>query len=270
MRARHSPLLVAAVALLGATAPAAPAVASAEPAAARDWRRPVDGPVLRLFSMGSDRFAGGQHRGVDLAAQPGTPVRASCGGRVSFAGRVPRGGLSVSVRCGRLVATYQHLGAARVRRGQSVAPGTWIGRAGSARPHPHVHLGARDRLTGAYVDPLTLLAGAPRALPPPPAGARRAPPPGPAVPGPAPLGPAPLARGPGRAAPAPARGTRRPLRSGRPPAAPWPPPATSADRLPWPVWLGLALLGLGTPLGRLVQVRARCRRGAAPQPRAAS
>src|SRR5918997_2595990 len=144
-------------------------------AAARAWQRPVDGPLLRPFSVGPDRFAAGQHRGVDLAAAPATRVRAACGGRVGFAGRVPRGGLTVSVRCGRLIATLQHLGAIGVRRGQLVRPGALIGWAGSARARPHVHLGARVAATGAYVDPLDLLAGAPRAVPPP-AAVRRPPP----------------------------------------------------------------------------------------------
>src|SRR5918997_748938 len=61
-------------------------------AAARAWQRPVDGPLLRPFSVGPDRFAAGQHRGVDLAAAPATRVRAACGGRGGFAGRAPRGG----------------------------------------------------------------------------------------------------------------------------------------------------------------------------------
>ena len=39
----------------------------AAPAAAA-WTWPVAGPVLRPFSFGSDPYAGGQHRGVDIGA----------------------------------------------------------------------------------------------------------------------------------------------------------------------------------------------------------
>src|SRR5918997_6330506 len=95
-------------------------------AVARGWERPVEGAVLRPFSVVLDRFAAGQHRGVDLAAPPGARVRAACGGRVRFAGRLPRGGRTVSVRCGRLVASYQHLGVVVVRRGEAVAAGARI------------------------------------------------------------------------------------------------------------------------------------------------
>jgi hypothetical protein len=258
--------------------------AGAAGATARGWQRPVDGPVLRPFSLGPDRFAAGQHRGVDLAAAPATRVRAACGGRVGFAGRVPRGGLTVSVRCGRLIATLQHLGAIVVRRGQLVRPGALIGRAGSARARPHVHLGARVAATGAYVDPLDLLAGAPRAVPPPLPAARRPPP----------LRSPPVSRPPLRVRPVPV--TRSPLRVrpvpvSRPPLRVRPvrvvarrdpralarelpgtikaPPAPTA-RMPWPVWLGLALVGLGLPLGGLVRVRARRRRPALAAARAAS
>jgi murein DD-endopeptidase MepM/ murein hydrolase activator NlpD len=224
-------------------------------AAGDGWQRPVDGPVLRVFSVGPDRFAAGQHRGVDLSAPPGAVVRAACGGRVSFAGRVPRGGRTVSVRCGRLVATYQHLGSVAVGRGQVVVAGSRIGWAGSARPLPHVHLGARDRASGMYVDPLALFADGPPGGPPPlPVGRR-----------PLPLGPAPVAR--------PARVPRpivQPLPA-RPLPAAMPAPDPRGARLPWPVWVGLGLVCLGVPLGGVVRGRARRRaRAAAPVAQVAS
>jgi murein DD-endopeptidase MepM/ murein hydrolase activator NlpD len=233
----------AVVALLGLAPPAAAA-------APGGWERPLDGPVLRRFAISPDRFAAGQHRGIDLGAPPGARVLAACGGRVTFAGRVPRGGRTVSVRCGTLVATYQHLGAVAVRCGQIVLPGARIGRVGRARPRPHVHLGARVAATDAYVDPRGLFAGAPRAVPPPVAVQRPA--------RPLPLGPSPEARRP----------LARPwvLPTARPAATP---ARAGAHRLPWPVWLGLALFGLGLPLGGTVTVRRR-RRTAAPVPRTAS
>jgi len=236
------------VTLLGPVASAVSVAAGPASAASAAWERPIDGPVLRPFAVGPDRFAAGQHRGIDLGALPGFHVLAACGGRVTFAGRVPHGGRTVSVRCGALVATYQHLGAVTVRRGEIVLPGARIGRAGRARPRPHVHLGARDAATGAYVDPLGLFAGGPRAVPPPVPVQRRPPP----------LGPAPAARRP----------LARPyaLRGARP--APIP-PRDGTHRLPWPVWLGLALAGLGLPLGGAVTVRRR-RQAPAPIPQTAS
>jgi murein DD-endopeptidase MepM/ murein hydrolase activator NlpD len=219
-------------------------------ARAASWQRPVPGPVVRGFAVSADRFAAGQHRGVDLAAPLGAPVHAACGGRVRFAGRVPGGGLTVSVGCGSLVATYQHLGALAVRRGQLLAPGGAVGSAGrSGRPRgrrPYLHLGAREAASGRYLDPLTLLGAAPRTAPPVASAPRR----------PVPLGPAPR--------PASRRPAPRPV----PQAFVEPlvePRMAPAPGLPLLVWIGLAAFGLGLPLGGLVRVRRR-RRGMSGPP----
>jgi hypothetical protein len=176
----------------------------AVPAAhAGSWQRPVEGPVLRAFTLGADPYARGQHRGMDLGAPPGSQVRSACAGRVGFAGRVPGGGRTVSVHCGAMIATYQQLGTIVVRVGQRIAPAAPVGLIGrSSDPRtrrPHLHLGARQAATGRYVDPLTLLRGAPPVAPLlPPAGSTRprfALPrrePVPTLPRPAPLGPAPV------------------------------------------------------------------------------
>jgi hypothetical protein len=46
-------------------------VALAAPATAGAWTWPTDGPVLRPFSLGSDPYAGGQHRGIDIGGDVG-------------------------------------------------------------------------------------------------------------------------------------------------------------------------------------------------------
>jgi murein DD-endopeptidase MepM/ murein hydrolase activator NlpD len=244
--------------LLVQGAPAARAVA---------WQRPVHGPVLRAFALGADPYARGQHRGVDLGAPPGSPVRSACAGRVSFAGRVPRGGRTVSIRCGEIVATYGQLGSIAVRRGQDLAPTATlgaVGRSGDPRDRrPHVHLGAREAATGRYIDPLTLLRGGHPALPllPPPA-ARARPRPG------VPLGPAPQPV-PSRELPRPLRPAPAPATQGsdaRDPSAPAAAPASR--RVPWTVWVGLVWVGLALPFTGFVRMRRR-RRAAAPLTRTA-
>jgi Peptidase family M23 len=220
--------------LLAQGAPAAHAVA---------WQRPVDGPVLRAFALGANPYAGGQHRGVDLGAPPGSPVHSACAGRVSFAGLVPRGGRTVSVRCGEIVATYGQLGSIAVRRGQDVAPAATLGAVGrSGDPldrNPHVHLGARDAATGRYIDPLGLLRGAHPAVPPLPPGARARP--RPAVP----LGPAPDPA-PSRELPHDVPLGRVPA-PGRPRALPSRPVRGPASARALPLSLGSALSHLSSP-----------------------
>ena len=145
------------------------------------------------------------------------------------------------MRCGALVATYQHLGDVAVRRGQRLLPGAPLGTVGRARPAPHVHLGVRVAASGAYVDPLTLLGGPPPSEVPllPVARPRSLP---------RPLGPAPPR--------APVRPIVVPV--ARPAAVPR---SVGADRLPWPVWLGVGLVALGLPLGGGLVVARRRRAG---------
>ena len=65
--------------------------------AALAWSWPTDGRVLRPFAFGENPYAAGLHRGVDVAGDPGTSVRAPTGGTVAFAGTVPGGGRSVTI-----------------------------------------------------------------------------------------------------------------------------------------------------------------------------
>ena len=65
--------------------------------AAQAWAWPADGEILRAFSVGDDPYAGGQHRGVDLALGDATSVRAPAAGEVTFAGTVPTHGRTVTI-----------------------------------------------------------------------------------------------------------------------------------------------------------------------------
>jgi hypothetical protein len=190
------------------------------PPAEAAWRWPLRGEVRRPFAVTAARpYDAGQHRGVDLAARPGSVVRSACAGRVRFAGRIASSGV-VSVRCGALVATYLELGAVHAVRGRRVGAGARLGAVG---PAAHLHLGAREARSGRYVDPLTLLR-TPR--------------------GPT-LGPAPDVAPPARAPRAPA-----------PRVAPVTGPEPAG--VPVVVWVGLALVAAGLPIGGLL-VRQRSR-----------
>ena len=122
------------------------------------WAWPVDGPVLRPFVLGDDPYAGGQHRGVDIGAPAGTPVRAPAAGTVSFAGTVPTGGKTITIRTADGYAvTLQRLGSTSVPRGLAVDEGDVVGSVGQAA-EPYVYLGVRKaEEPDGYVDPLGLL-----------------------------------------------------------------------------------------------------------------
>src|SRR5438093_8774325 len=137
------------------------ALAVAPPALGWSW--PVTGPVLVPFSLGSDPYAAGQHRGIDIGAATGTPVVAPAAGTVSFAGSVPQGGRTVTIQTpDGYSVTLVHLGSYSVRRGDSVDEGEIVGSVGpSGVPElaqPYVYLGVRFTADpNGYVDPLLLL-----------------------------------------------------------------------------------------------------------------
>jgi murein DD-endopeptidase MepM/ murein hydrolase activator NlpD len=200
-------------------------------AGATGWRWPLRGPVVGAFHVYPGApFARGQRRGIDVSARPGAVVRAACPGRVTFTGALPHRGLGVTVRCGRMVATYLGLGRLATRAGSRVAGGDALGTLGATG---RLRLGVRrasDRR--GYVDPLLLLADG---VPPLPH-----------------LGPAP--RAPRRRPLPPTRPAPRPIAPARPPA---PGSATAAHRLPWPAYPALALVASALPLGGLLHRRRR-------------
>ncbi|MEU6887602.1 M23 family metallopeptidase [Streptomyces viridosporus] len=144
------------------------------PAVGRAWPVGARPRVLRGWEPPATVYGRG-HRGVDLAAAPGAPVRAVAAGRVSFAGRVA-GRSVVSVELAGtgdppLRTTYEPVRAS-VDEGDEVAAGAVVGAVEPTGSHcsaPCVHWGL---LRGdAYLDPLTLLPpwllhrGPPRLLP---------------------------------------------------------------------------------------------------------
>ncbi|WP_405822684.1 M23 family metallopeptidase [Streptomyces sp. NBC_01390] len=137
------------------TADAAPA-----PSIARAWPVGIRPLVLRAWEPPPSPYARG-HRGVDLAAAPGAPVRAVAAGRVHFAGRVAgRGVVSVQLSgtgAPPLRTTYEPVTAA-VEQGAEVTAGEVVGTVEVDSGHcatTCVHWGL---LRGdQYLDPLTLL-----------------------------------------------------------------------------------------------------------------
>jgi hypothetical protein len=192
----------------------------AAPATARaSWVWPVSGDVITPYRNGTDPYASGQHRGIDIAAPIGTPVVAAAGGDVRFAGTAGSSGLTISIRTGDGYDTsYLHLSSLAVRAGARVAAGQRIGAVGitgtRSATAPHLHFGVRDAGTRfAYHDPLNLL--------PPPAAAGPKPNPPAIAPAPAPRPAQPVNAPAPRAAPHP-DAALRPEPGARPEGAPHP------------------------------------------------
>jgi hypothetical protein len=224
--------------LLAATSAALSFMAA--PATARAaWVWPVSGDVITPYRNGTDPYASGQHRGIDIAAPIGTPVVAAAGGDVRFAGTAGSSGLTITIRTGDGYDTsYLHLSSLGVRVGARVAAGERIGAVGISGTRsataPHLHFGVRDAGTRhAYRDPLNFL--------PPPGGAPRpSPPTGAPAPEPRPAQPVAAPVPALRAAPHPDVALRpearaRPERAPHPLRAPHPNPSPQTVPRPRPI-----------------------------------
>jgi len=125
--------------------------------AAGTWTWPVVGPVVRGFDPPASPFGSG-HRGIDIAAPIGTPVRAPAPGVVTFAGNVA-GRLYVTIdHGGGVLSTASFLSRVSVRKGDLVAQGQVVALSGTGHAgdvSPDLHFGIR--LNGQYVDPLDYL-----------------------------------------------------------------------------------------------------------------
>ncbi|MFF9176712.1 murein hydrolase activator EnvC family protein [Streptomyces sp. NPDC014793] len=139
-----------------APAPAPPSRAPV-PAVARAWPVGVRPTVVRGWEPPATVYGPG-HRGVDLGAPAGAPVRAVAPGRVSFAGRVAgRGVVSVELAGTDLRTTYEPV-AASVRKGDQVGAGDMVGRLEATPPHCPTTCLHWGLLTGeTYLNPLALL-----------------------------------------------------------------------------------------------------------------
>lgn len=144
MRSTVALVLAIAVAALPAVAPAD---ADPQPVA---YRPPVPGPVIDPFRPPPGPYGPG-NRGIDYATTPGEPVAAPADGHVTFAGAVGGGLHVVLLHADGIRTSLSFLSVVLVRRGQVVAAGDPVGRAGSS-----LHFGARRGHT--YLDPATLLA----------------------------------------------------------------------------------------------------------------
>ncbi|MFE8012779.1 murein hydrolase activator EnvC family protein [Streptomyces antibioticus] len=138
-------------------APDPPPPSPSVPAIGRTWPVGTRPAVVRAWEPPPTAYARG-HRGVDLAAPPGAPVRAVAAGVVSYAGRVAgRGVISVTLTGTNLRTTYEPVRPS-VTKGTEVTAGQVLGTVEPTGSHcttPCLHWGLRREKT--YLDPLSLL-----------------------------------------------------------------------------------------------------------------
>jgi murein DD-endopeptidase MepM/ murein hydrolase activator NlpD len=126
----------------------------------RGW--PVDGHITSPYGMRIHPITGEKefHSGVDIAAEPGTPVHATADGIVSFAGWSGANGNLVVIEHGFGFSTfYLHNKKVTVKTGQRVKRGDVISYVGSTgnSTGPHVHYEVWQN--GSSINPKAYLKG---------------------------------------------------------------------------------------------------------------
>lgn len=116
---------------------------------------PLRGKITAYFGLDKKR----RHDGLDIAAPPGTPIRAAAPGKVIFSDWGPGGyGKMVILRHpGGFHTIYAHNRENLVRRGEEVAEGEPIARVGSTGRTSGPHLHFEIRLRTVPKDPLFFL-----------------------------------------------------------------------------------------------------------------
>lgn len=113
--------------------------------------------ITSRYGRRVDPFTGqpASHRGVDFAAYPGSPIRATADGRVVGCSRYGGYGLMVEVDHGNGLHTrYAHCSAILVKKGQRIRRGQVVARVGSSGRASGSHVHYEVLRNGMQVDPM--------------------------------------------------------------------------------------------------------------------
>jgi murein DD-endopeptidase MepM/ murein hydrolase activator NlpD len=126
---------------------------------------PVGGKLMQsAYGHRTDPFSGegAFHKGVDISASAGTPVRATADGIIVYSAfESGYGRLVVVDHGGGMQTYYAHLSQFFVHSGQEVRRGDIVGAVGSSGRATSPHLHYEVRLGGAPINPYRFLAHAP-------------------------------------------------------------------------------------------------------------
>lgn len=122
--------------------------------------RPIRGVISSGFGWRQHPFLkrASFHKGLDIVAPKGTPIKALYGGKVVFAGIAGAGGKSIILRHpNNLYTIYAHCAAIHVSKGDEVPQSTTIGRVGKTGQATAPHLHFAMRRGPSSLDPLPFL-----------------------------------------------------------------------------------------------------------------
>lgn len=115
--------------------------------------RPVSGVITSRFGA-TESIRTHSHKGIDIGAPNGTPIKAAAGGKVSYSGWMGGYGNLVIIDHGNGIQTYYaHCSKLYVEKGEEVEAGHLIGAVGSTGFSTGNHLHFEIRKNGSQINP---------------------------------------------------------------------------------------------------------------------
>ena len=116
---------------------------------------PLEGIVSSGFGARESAYQNvtGYHKGIDIAAEKGTPIKAALQGIVEEVSSEGDYGKHVKIRCNNVTTVYAHCSKILVKKGQIVAEGQEIAKVGSTGNSTGNHLHFEIRVEDRLVDP---------------------------------------------------------------------------------------------------------------------
>lgn len=117
--------------------------------------KPLDAIISSNFGDRESKYqnVSGYHKGIDLAAEKGTPIKAAMEGIVTLVSSEGDYGKHLKIRCNNVTTVYAHCSKILVKEGQIVALGQEIAKVGSTGNSTGNHLHFEIRIDDRLVDP---------------------------------------------------------------------------------------------------------------------
>ena len=128
--------------------------------ASTGWTVPAEGRLTSAFGERADPFTETTrfHRGIDIAAAAGTPIRAARSGTVVFSGRLAGYGNTIILEhAGGYRTLYGHASRNLVKEGEAISAEQVIGEVGSSGRSTGTHLHFELQKGGERLDPREIL-----------------------------------------------------------------------------------------------------------------
>ena len=123
------------------------------------FQKPLSGTITSEFGQREVTIKGmtADHKGIDIAAESGTNIKAAMSGKVSVAEENSEYGKFIKIVNGDIMTVYAHCKSLKVKKGDKVKLGQKIATVGSTGNSTGPHLHFEVRLENRYINPKLII-----------------------------------------------------------------------------------------------------------------